>query len=84
MSKRQYNPGEWTRIDNDFRKSFGVSFRGFFDPVASYVYGRIAIDIVALEEFLFREGYKEDGVSMEDFVGSKYGDNANKLINQLL
>lgn len=57
-----------------------------YDPLISWLYGRFQIDILAFDARLHQkhEDYLEDGMSIEDIVKLKYGQEGIELLNKLI
>jgi hypothetical protein len=82
----KYRIGEWSRVDRDFTKTFGISFRNFQDGLLTSLFGCIKIDIIKFDEWLKEKHGDEEyiGKSTEQIIHKFYGDAAVLFILQLL
>jgi hypothetical protein len=82
----RYFIGQWAQARKDFERHFKVSIGTFYDGETTVVFQKICIDIFKFDEWLHaRHGdYEDRGLSMEEIVIEKYGNEANELINDLI
>lgn len=68
-----------------FRKAFKRELEEFADLDYTRLYSEIAVDLVKLDDWLHTmEDYEERGLSMEEFISERFGDEATEVIRQLL
>ena len=74
-----------TKANELFQKYFGVSLKQFMINQLSVLFATIVIDIVAFDEYLRKTYSTEytDGISMNKFILSKFGQEAADFFNKL-
>lgn len=78
----KYNIGEWTRVDADFKRTFGVSFQRFRNMIDTANANRIVCDSKVLIEWCTENGMGDEG--LVDFVTAKYGKKGLNLMLSVL
>jgi hypothetical protein len=81
-----YQFKQWRAAREDFRRRFaGLTFGDFYDGYVTLFTGMVHIDIVKLDEYFHRKfgDYEDRGLSLDDFVREKYGEEALALLNEL-
>lgn len=83
---RHYHFHELSTVERKFQKTFGVSFKPFYDGIMSVVSKHLVMDIVKFDDWLHNQfgDYEDKGQSMKDIVLEKYGEDAEKLILSLI
>lgn len=69
-----------------FAKLFEVSIGDFYDPLLSLLFGRWMIDLIRFDQYLHSKfgNYEAEGLSMEEFVTMRFGNEASKLLEDLI
>lgn len=69
----------------EFYDAFGIGIKHFYDGLMTLCFMRIKIDIIAFDEWLYKE-HKDyaEGKSMKDIVLEKYGEKALEILERLL
>lgn len=77
----RFHSSEAHKVDNEFRKHFGVSFQPFF---LGFIFCKpeILIHLQKFDDYLI-EKYNYEG-SMSDFVLTKFGQSAHEFLIKLI
>jgi len=76
---------EKQKLQDEFKKIFGVNFQHFYDPNGLTIDDKIWIDIIKFDDFL--DDHHSDlrnGRPMFDLILDEYGADAVKLIEKLM
>ncbi|KAA6347843.1 hypothetical protein EZS27_004708 [termite gut metagenome] len=78
--------GEWWKADKDFRHCFGISLRAFHDGITTIVFEKVSINPFKFDDYLhdLYGNYEDENKTLEDIILEKYGEEALKLIKELL
>lgn len=82
-----YNwPADWQKLEKDFGAIFHMSMVDIYDPLTSWYFEAFKINILAFDDAMHRKhgDYEDDGMSLENLVALKYGQDGINLINQLI
>lgn len=81
-ANKGYKFSEYGKARDDFKRYIKCEVQQLYDPILSWVAGKIVFDIVKFERFLEKEGMRDDE-SIHDFVLTKYGEEALFIVNKL-
>lgn len=83
---KRYHFHELSTVERKFQKSFGVSFKPFYDGMMSVIFKHLMVDIIKFDDWLHNQfgDYEDKGQSMQGLVREKYGEDAEKLIISLI
>ena len=72
-------------VDRQFRKYFGVSLFDFKDTLLMIITHHYKFDILGFDKYCHQLGYSEEKHgSLSDFITKKYGEDARKLVVDLI
>lgn len=79
-------PRQRKALRSKFQQLLEMSLADCLDTLTSFVSGHVMVDIIRIDEILHaRFGcYEASGLSMEDVIRDKYGDDAVNLLNELI
>ena len=83
MNTNYYKPAEFPIVKHKFWDVFGVSVGLFHDALMTAAMARIMIDTFLLDDWLHKQfgDYEAEGLSMNDIIKLKFGQQAVDLIN---
>ena len=82
-----YKIGEWYRAEKDFRDAFGCHIKNFLeDRMLMSLTHHICINIGKFDDYLheIHGEYEDEGKSMRDVVFENYGQEAVRVIENLM
>jgi hypothetical protein len=85
--EREYYPvSRWWKAGSDFRRIFHVSIAPFFDSSTTCLFQKIRINPFTFDDYLHElyGNYEDRGLSMQELILEKYGEEGEKLINALI
>ncbi len=85
MAKKKFTFPETSKVNEMFRKEFGVGFKPFYDCISPFI-GHLCIDIVVFDEWLHKQigNYEDKGMNMTEAITKHYGKKANSLVDALM
>jgi hypothetical protein len=83
---KEYRIGDWSNVRSDFERIFNTSIAPFYDGNATVIFGKIRIKLFVFDDYLHQVhgDYEDWGLSMQDLIREKYGEEGDKLINALI
>jgi hypothetical protein len=77
---------ELVKAREEFRNVFGVSIAPFYDGLSTIFFEKICINPFLFDDFLhkFYGQYEDSGLSMEDIVKEKYGEESLIILKKFL
>ena len=81
-----YKITEIGKLNDEFKRVFGIGFKPFYDGLMSVASKQLCIDILKFDEWLHKKhgNYEDAGQSMDDCIREHYGDEGAKLINEVI
>ncbi|KAA6323095.1 hypothetical protein EZS27_027427 [termite gut metagenome] len=78
--------GEWGKANKDFKNCFGIPIRAFHDGITTMAFKKVSIDPFRFDDYLhdLYGNYEQEGKTLEDIILEKYGEQALKLIKELI
>ena len=81
-----YKFSDTHKLNEKFRRIYGVGFNDFYDGLMSVASGHICIDVIKFDDWLHDKygNYEDSGQSMKELIRDKYGEQSVKLIEDLI